>query len=109
MDATSGNGSPPPVGGQPSSANGSAGEGDAGGVVDAPGCWQLPGLVARLVLWLSLLVVVLWLLVAFVTSVGDDGRSAGGTQPAGPSAPSPERSDVRSSPTVSSVMAGEGK
>jgi len=40
-----------------------------GGDPDAPGCWQLPGLLLRLVFWLGMLLVVLWLLVVLLSSV----------------------------------------
>lgn len=33
---------------------------------DAPGCWQLPGLLIRLVFWLAMLVLILWFLAAIL-------------------------------------------
>jgi len=51
--------SPGPNGGIPSDSGSDA----------APGCAQLPGLLLRLIFWLGLLVVVIWLLVVFLTTV----------------------------------------
>lgn len=48
-------GAPPPPPPEPSPPPG------AGGPA-APGCWQLPGLLVRLVFWLALLVIILWML-----------------------------------------------
>ena len=63
MDPSSSNGNRPP----PPSPTPAAGPTEADA---APGCWQLPGLLLRLAFWLGMLVVVLWLLVVFLTSVG---------------------------------------
>lgn len=77
MDPTSSNGNHPPVngngawvsGGLPSPPSPTPPVG-ATEAEPAPGCWQLPGLLLRLAFWLGMLVVILWLLVVFLTSVG---------------------------------------
>lgn len=75
MEPTSSNGNHPPVNGNGAWAGGrlppppSPPEGTAEAEA-APGCWQLPGLLLRLAFWLGVLVVILWLLVVFLTSMG---------------------------------------
>ena len=74
MDPTSTNGNHPPVNGNGAWAGGglprppSATPPAAAGTDAEPGCWQLPGLLLRLVFWLGMLVLIVWLVVVVLTS-----------------------------------------
>lgn len=68
MDPTSTNGTHPP-GRSGRRSGGTSPPPPEAAASDQPGCWQVPGLLLKLVFLVALLVAILWLLVVFLTTL----------------------------------------